>query len=153
MDSHQRGARNLGIDCAFSIPCVKVNPPLIKCLLKGRLDIELLQNITIAPTQTRIVPIKINQTLAYGGTYLPITLHLVSREHNTKKVVHTRISVRQLPHWSPSEVPTDGIKATYFYGSSTPTTFVVKPPDEPNEGPPKPPILALRSFLICLRRL
>lgn len=99
----------------------------------------------IAPTQTRIVPLRLDQSLPFGGADIPILLHLVSRENN-QKTLYAHISVRQLPQWSPSEVPADGIKATYFYGTSTPTMFVVKPPDEPNEGLPKAPILALRMF-------
>lgn len=123
----------------------------IEFMWQDQLNINLLKNITIAPTQARIVPLSIDQLLPFGGADIPILLHLVSRENNTK-TLYTRISVRQLPHWSPSEVPADGIKATYFYGTTMPTTFLVKPPDEPNEGPPKPPILALRMFsdLCCL---
>ncbi|KZT74257.1 hypothetical protein DAEQUDRAFT_702566 [Daedalea quercina L-15889] len=112
--------------------------------LIDRLNITLLQNITLAPTQTRIVPLKLVQLLPFGGLEIPISLHLTSQE-NKKEILQTSVTVRQHPHWSPSEIPAAGIQATYFYGTSTPTAFMVTPPEDPNEGRPKPPVLALHG--------
>ncbi|TFY55536.1 hypothetical protein EVJ58_g8182 [Rhodofomes roseus] len=114
--------------------------------LADQLNITLLQNTSLAPTQARIVPIKLFQLLPFGGHEIPVELHLESKgDDAVTRTLYTSITVRQHPHWSPSEIPEAGIQATYFYSGSTPTAFLVKPPEEPNEGPPRIPVLALHG--------
>ncbi|KAH9925275.1 uncharacterized protein B0H18DRAFT_1170833 [Fomitopsis serialis] len=119
--------------------------------LTDRLNLTLLQNTALAPTQTRIVPLKIVQLLPFGGHEIPVALHLTSR-NNATTTLHTSIPVRQHPHWSPSEVPAAGIQATYLYGSSSPTAFLVMPPEEPNEDGAGVDILSMPFWIQAIPR-
>ncbi|ESK87531.1 transmembrane protein [Moniliophthora roreri MCA 2997] len=107
----------------------------------GTLSLALVKPTRIAPTQTRIVPIRISQTRPFTATNLHLALTLTSA--STNRVVLITVPVTQLPQWSSSAPLT--IKGTYFYASSIATVFTAKPPKFEDLEIPHAPILALHG--------
>lgn len=79
---------------------------------------------------------------------LVIVLTLESGDAESE--VYVTIPVQHYTQWSADNMPDGGIKATFFYGGSMPTAFLVVPPKEPHDVP-LPPILALRESLNIVR--
>ncbi|KAI0670663.1 hypothetical protein C8Q78DRAFT_1070204 [Trametes maxima] len=111
--------------------------------LRGYAQLELLQETRIAPGQRRIVPIKLTQTQPIDTDKLRFTLSIVSAESQTS--IDVVIPVRNKPNWSLVDGESDSIQASYFFATSTPTAFVVAPPNKPNADAILPPILALHG--------
>ncbi|EEB93194.1 hypothetical protein MPER_08186, partial [Moniliophthora perniciosa FA553] len=107
----------------------------------GSLSLALVKPTRIAPTQTRIVPIRISQTRPFIATKLHLALTLTST--STNRVVLITVPITQLPQWNSSTPLT--IKGTYFYASSIATVFTAKPPKINNLDIPRAPILALHG--------
>ncbi|KAI0713279.1 hypothetical protein C8Q76DRAFT_621267 [Earliella scabrosa] len=107
------------------------------------LELSLLQETRIAPTQTRIVPIKVAQTKPISVPQLEFTLMLRSGDRLAE--IRVALPVQSYAQWTAGEVPPAGIKASYFFGTSMPTAFLVTPPKEPHGGSPPPPVLALHG--------
>ncbi|KAH9946364.1 uncharacterized protein BXZ73DRAFT_37690 [Epithele typhae] len=106
--------------------------------------LSLSEQMQIAPTQTRIVPLQISQTGPLSLDHLDFSLKLKSKD-GKDAVVAVTIPIRQYEAWTLPAVRTGGIKASYLYASSMPTAFLVAPPEEPNVDGPQPPILALHG--------
>ncbi|OSD02781.1 hypothetical protein PYCCODRAFT_1495213 [Trametes coccinea BRFM310] len=108
-------------------------------------ELDILQETRIAPTQTRIVPIKLTQSLPVTAEALKFTLTIVSDETTSR--LDVALQVKHRAHWG--EVVESsagaGIKGSYFWGGSTPTAFLATAPYRPNVGQPRPPILALHG--------
>lgn len=109
--------------------------------MKG-LSLKLQLEISIAPSQTRIVPLLISQNMPFYGLELKVEITMISAEGATR-IVPISLPVNQLNRWTASAYKP--IIATYFYSSSMPTAFVVVPPILHNSGTSQPPILALRA--------
>ncbi|PCH38714.1 hypothetical protein WOLCODRAFT_97559 [Wolfiporia cocos MD-104 SS10] len=107
------------------------------------IELQLLNATRIAPSQTRIVPIRISQRAAYYASSIELDLHLTSS--TTLTTLHVILPVTQLPQWTPSNSPSEGIMASYFFATSMPTAFRVIPPELPNDGDPHPAVLALHG--------
>ena len=108
--------------------------------------LSLASSVRIAPTQTRIVPVKITQLKPLSASELTFTLTLQSAAVLTP--IHVKIPVRQHMAWTLPEVQASGIKASYFFATSMPTAFLAAPPtEEPNDDAEHPPILALRTLV------
>ncbi|KAI0057117.1 hypothetical protein BV25DRAFT_1974045 [Artomyces pyxidatus] len=107
------------------------------------LSLSLLRRMRFAPGQTRILPIELTQSQPFFGESLLIELTLRSGE--TTRILPVTINLVHRKAWSKSEV--SAIRASYFYGSSIPSHFLVLPPKEPNAKRllPRPPILALHG--------
>ena len=105
----------------------------------------MLQETRIAPMQTRIVPIKVAQTKPISVPHLEFTLMLRSGDRLAE--IRVALPVQSHAQWTAGEVPPAGIKASYFFGTSMPTAFLVTPPKEPHGGAAPPPVLALRTSL------
>ncbi len=105
----------------------------------------------IAPTQTRVVPVRITQNASVAFRQLSLDLYLVSG--GASETLRVTLPVVRHALWNAIVYPTDGIKASYFFAAAMSTAFIVKPPQEPNSGEPRPPILALRKLAFTLRSL
>ncbi|KAL7283154.1 hypothetical protein ACG7TL_002580 [Trametes sanguinea] len=96
------------------------------------LQLDILQETRIAPTQTRIVPIKLTQSLPVTAEALKFTLTIVSDETTSR--LDVALQVKHRAHWG--EVVESsagaGIKGSYFWGGSTPTAFLATAPYRPN---------------------
>jgi|ERR1700722_17505607 len=104
--------------------------------------LTLLQNIRIAPTQTRMVPIKFSQSVPFHQHEIRIRLTWASpTASNTLTVV---LPINHRTRWDAS--PFAALKASYFHSRSNPTPFTCLPPLKDNIGTPRPPIIALRAF-------
>ncbi|OCH95283.1 hypothetical protein OBBRIDRAFT_720837 [Obba rivulosa] len=104
----------------------------------------LVGETRIAPTQTRIIPVRLIQTERFTKSELRLVLHL-SLDSGGRGEFLIVIPIRQHPQWSSTTFPPTGIKASYFFASMMPTAFLVTPPEEPNVGEPRPPVLALHG--------
>ncbi|KAI9056689.1 hypothetical protein FKP32DRAFT_1682226 [Trametes sanguinea] len=113
--------------------------------LRESLRLDLLQQTRIAPTQTRILPIKLTQSHPIAAEALRLTLIVVSDEATSSLDVTLHVTHRA--HWGESIGTSagEGIKASYFWGGTIPTAFLATAPYGPNVGQPKPPILALHG--------
>ncbi|KZT03565.1 uncharacterized protein LAESUDRAFT_814646 [Laetiporus sulphureus 93-53] len=107
------------------------------------LELMLVNTIRIAPTQTRIVPVRITQNASVALIQLSLDLHLVSG--GASEILRVTLPVVHHALWNATVYPTDGIKASYFFAATMPTAFIVKPPQELNSGEPHPPVLALHG--------
>ncbi|KAJ7074338.1 hypothetical protein C8F01DRAFT_1043491 [Mycena amicta] len=96
--------------------------------------IELSRSIIIAPSQTRIVPLRILQTAQYLGSTIDVVLTISSKEGREIEVA-TTLAVNQLP------ADAKFIYASYF-SAGVPTLFTAISPVLENNGPP---ILALHG--------
>lgn len=105
------------------------------------LSLELLQKIHLAPTQTRILPIRITQTKPISQSHIGIQVTAVSS--GSTFVVHATIPIRTLSLWE--EDSFQPVRGTYFFASSMPTAFLAIPPVHPNAERILPPVLALRK--------
>lgn len=109
------------------------------------IELSLVQETNIAPTQTRIVPIKFTQTQPFPESLQQLEFSLELRSGDALAEILVTVPIEHHASWTSDEVPPAGIKASYFFGTSTPTAFLVKPPKEVHDGTPTPPILALRG--------
>ncbi|KAJ2916870.1 hypothetical protein MD484_g3582, partial [Candolleomyces efflorescens] len=116
-----------------------------KAVLTQELDgfgIELVQETKLAPGQTRIIPLKLQQHLPIWDGNLELGL-TVESEILDSTYLKVSLPLRQLPRWTPdSHTP---IKASFFYAGSNPTIFTVLPPRISHEGAHARPILALHG--------
>ena len=117
-------------------------------LLHQGLEFSVLQPTRVGPTQTRVVPIKVVQKKkAFFGWLLNYTLTLHSEGSRIIRM-NGGMLIKQRPPWTNPDVQSSGIKASYFFGTSMPTAFLVGPPKEPSGSISYPPILALRKSRI-----
>ncbi|PIL23730.1 hypothetical protein GSI_13480 [Ganoderma sinense ZZ0214-1] len=110
--------------------------------ISENLTVSLLEKQRIGPTQTRVIPVVLIQTSPVYLDELEIILRLESGDAESE--VFVTIPLLHHPQWSADSVPAGGIKATFFYGTSMPSAFLVLPPEEPRNVP-LPPILALHG--------
>jgi pimeloyl-ACP methyl ester carboxylesterase len=104
-------------------------------------SLHLLQETRIAPTQTRIVPIRIIQAKPLAAENLLLNVTVTWGIFSATVMVS--LPIRHLSGWTPTNFKP--IKASHFFAESMPTSFVVLPPIEKNDGKPCPPILALHG--------
>ncbi|KDQ60583.1 hypothetical protein JAAARDRAFT_76873 [Jaapia argillacea MUCL 33604] len=105
------------------------------------IEISHLKKMRLAPTQTRVIPLEISQSKPFTGTELHVDLIVTCGDSST--VVSATIPIKQHSMWTVSRYSV--IKASYFFAESNPTPFLVIPPAQPNDGEPRPPILALHG--------
>ena len=110
----------------------------------------------IAPSQTRIIPIKLEQTAQYFGNLLTLNIRLVEyspipdlARNDTGRTITLSVvlNIRHVQLWSTSSW--EALRATFFFASTHPTYFLAKPPIHPiSDGKIQIPILALRKLFI-----
>ncbi|KAI0340686.1 hypothetical protein BDW22DRAFT_1360117 [Trametopsis cervina] len=104
------------------------------------IDVDLLEEIRIAPGQTRIVPVVISQEEMYTEESLELVVVLQSPSGTQE--VSISLKLKHIFEWD--ETDYQPIVSTYFFATSTPTAFVSIPP-KAHAGGIKPPILFLHG--------
>lgn len=105
--------------------------------------VNLLREIRIAPTQTRVVPLGIAQTASFPHHELRMDLTVVTE--SASRVISLTLPVTHHPLWTSSNfIP---IRASHFFAEFNPTLFLALPPVEARFEKPRPPILALRTIV------
>ncbi|KAJ7184189.1 hypothetical protein C8R46DRAFT_1063195 [Mycena filopes] len=107
-------------------------------------SIELLRNTTIAPSQTRIVPLRIVQTTRFTRPTLSLKLTLSSETQVKPLTLSVSLPLNHLPAWSEK---LSSIMSSYFYAQEMPTVFAAFPPllENVENEKPQAPILALHG--------
>jgi hypothetical protein len=107
--------------------------------------VELLRPTRIAPSQMRIVPLRIVQTERFSKPTIAINLTLTSDTDTKAFTVPVVLPVKHLPGWSEKTLAT--VQASYFYAQEMPTVFSVFPPllENMDHQKPQPPVLCLRT--------
>jgi len=107
------------------------------------MNLRLRDRFTIAPSQTRVIPIVIEQTAPFKDDSIQLHLLLTSGQISRKlsliiPVIHK--------NWGSSE--RQALKGTFFF-TSNPSAFIAVPP---MLEPPRQqlPILALRWLFYCV---
>lgn len=109
------------------------------------LSLTLLQRETIAPTQTRIIPIVISQEEVFFEQYIVFDIVLESAD---SKLDLLSVAIRVKHHTSLGSQDREErtlVQGTYLYAHAMPTAFLAVPPKPGRSGPP---ILALRSCFL-----
>ncbi|KAJ8699615.1 hypothetical protein PTI98_002711 [Pleurotus ostreatus] len=111
------------------------------------ITLRLKQETHLAPSQTRIIPIVIEQHSAFCGGELRIRVRAQGQSTLYPSTVSVTVPIKHLEGWDGKDRPKlYSIKASYFYAHSMPTNFVVVPPLYRNEGEvSKAPILCLHG--------
>jgi len=111
------------------------------------LSIKLPDTVSLAPSQVRVVPVLLFQTMPLDQPDLQIQFVMTSQDGSSKILIIT-LPIKHFSHWS--SYTCSSMTATYLYSSSTPTFFLVIPPLCESSHEPNPPIIALRLFRSCL---
>lgn len=106
------------------------------------LNLITVSSIRLAPTQTRILSLKLTQAhpLPSFTSAIPLRITLVSVSSTDKTVVEVELPVK---HVRVEGEGLEKVKASYLYAGSMPSEFVVLPPVEKTEDL-KPVVLGLR---------
>lgn len=113
--------------------------------IKQGMTLTIKDKLIIAPSQTRIVPINVQQSLPFYGENLEFTLSLVSGDISKELPISIPIIQHDL-----LEPGRRLIKGTFFFANSMPSAFIVVPPTNLDNLTSAPPILALRWFILTL---
>ena len=119
----------------------------MNCDVKG-VNLSLLHEVIIAPSQTRIVPVLLSQSEAFMGDKLLLEMMLFSNASDSSEEVallSVEVVIRQISHWESKDL--QAIKATYLYAGSQPTAFLAVPPILRTNGSAENPVLALRMSI------
>lgn len=140
------GDRGKRLACSF-FHCLLRNDKVIS----HDLSLTLLNDppIQIAPSQTRILPIRVMQDQPFTDRTLVISVSLVSFSPCKTHIPRGHSLTMILPIVHRMDLSMIGLKATYFFATSIPTAFLVIPPKSLSEGELSsisPPILALRAY-------
>ncbi|KIL69564.1 hypothetical protein M378DRAFT_69148 [Amanita muscaria Koide BX008] len=104
-------------------------------------SIRLLNEIRIAPSQTRVVPLVITQQAPVFSSEL--SLFVKVRCGELEQAITVVLPIRQLERWDAQTY--EPIKSTYLYPTHAPTHFIAIPPKCPHPQRHCPPILALHG--------
>ncbi|PPQ78159.1 hypothetical protein CVT25_015492 [Psilocybe cyanescens] len=108
--------------------------------IKQGMTLTIKDKLIIAPSQTRIVPINVQQSLPFYGENLEFTLSLVSGDISKELPISIPIIQHDL-----LEPGRRLIKGTFFFANSMPSAFIVVPPTNLDNLTSAPPILALHG--------
>ncbi|KAF8163069.1 Alpha/Beta hydrolase protein, partial [Crassisporium funariophilum] len=112
---------------------------VLKTHLEG-ISLVLRDSITIAPSQTRVVPIYIDQTASYRDEVLHLEITMAS--HEASQTLSVTIPITHRKAWPYFE--RQALRGTFFFAKSTPSVFLAVPPmSEPPEQ--HRPIIALHG--------
>ncbi|KAJ7093157.1 hypothetical protein C8R44DRAFT_399607 [Mycena epipterygia] len=109
------------------------------------LSVELLHPTRIAPSQMRIVPLRLVQKGQFTKSKLEMNITLTSDADAKPLTVSVTLSINHLPRWS--EKTLSAIRGSYFYAQEMPTAFSAFPPllENIEHQKPQPPILCLHG--------
>ncbi|TCD68231.1 hypothetical protein EIP91_011300 [Steccherinum ochraceum] len=105
------------------------------------LEFKLLHETRLAPTQTRIVPLHLTQNGPIVSEILELLITATSGDSSIE--ISVKLPVRQYDLWQQDTY--SPLHATFFYATSMPTAFLVKPPASENGDKIFPPILAFHG--------
>ncbi|KAJ7236724.1 hypothetical protein B0H12DRAFT_124090 [Mycena haematopus] len=107
--------------------------------------VNLLRPTTLAPSQTRIIPLRIVQTAQFTRHALGIKLILTSSDTNKTLSLSVALPVKNIPAWSTGNL--SAITGTYSYAQEMPTAFSAFPPllENIENQKPQPPLLCLHG--------
>ncbi|CAA7270176.1 unnamed protein product [Cyclocybe aegerita] len=106
------------------------------------LDILLSDvSFTIAPSQTRILPLRIHQTTPFFGETIIFDLTLESGTDSQILSISMPVTQRRLREITGRQV----LKGSFFFASSMPSSFLTMPPPMTNVSSAYPPMLALHG--------
>ena len=111
------------------------------------IKLSLLREVVIAPSQTRTIPIQLEQLCAIKEELLSFSLIVASlgpSKEGRQHVVPVQLRIKHLQFWTSDPLDQEPIEFTYFSATSHPTAFLVKAPFNPPEAESSP-ILALRK--------
>ncbi|KAI0085425.1 hypothetical protein BDY19DRAFT_896611 [Irpex rosettiformis] len=106
--------------------------------------LRLLENTRIAPGQTRIVPLTVDQQDRFTEESIELEVHLTSSS-GSKTAIQITLKPRQVSQWDTGSNEYQTFIATYFYATSTPTAFVTVPPKQTGPDGTKSPLLFLHG--------
>ncbi|KAI0798096.1 hypothetical protein C8Q75DRAFT_34633 [Abortiporus biennis] len=107
---------------------------------------SFLHPLVIAPSQTRIIPLRIRQSKPISKTTRTISVKLNASGSSGSIEISTSLDIRHNDHWHSRN--TQSLIATYVHANFMATAFAVKPPtDTKSTGTNStvPPILALHG--------
>ncbi|KAH8108461.1 hypothetical protein DFH11DRAFT_1632998 [Phellopilus nigrolimitatus] len=110
------------------------------------LSLSLRNKLKIAPSQTRIIPILMEQNAPFFGneiTFLLILSEISSNANASKVAVPVTLPLRRISSWSVSTH--EAIRASFFFAASHATLFLAKPPIFPSPDGTSVPIVALHG--------
>ena len=106
---------------------------------------RLRDMFTIAPSQTRVIPVVIEQTAPFRDDSIHLHLLLTSGQISRNLSVNIPVVHKK---WGSSE--RQALKGTFFFSTSNPSAFITVPPMlEPPQQ--QLPILALRWYCISCK--
>ncbi|KAF8589925.1 hypothetical protein K439DRAFT_1331326 [Ramaria rubella] len=105
--------------------------------------LSLLEKQRLAPSQTRVLPIIVEQRQSFHESTLHLSVTLLNLQNSRRIVLTPTVDIRHLKSWD-DLTSYKAIQATYFL-SHFPTVYVAIPPALPNLATPKPPIIALHG--------
>lgn len=126
--------------------------------LREGFSLSLVSGFTFAPSQRRLIAIRLSQCNPCYEDTLKFAIQLTAEnEKGTTTVLSIPVVVKFRHHrvwWSEEGAAIAPIRATCMYASTQPTSFLVIPPILPNQNMPRVPILALRECrtVSCERR-
>lgn len=109
-----------------------------------------MQETRLAPTQTRIIPIRLSQEGPFLGSEINLVLVGVSSTGTSMDITIT-LPVNHHQLWDSTEF--HPIVSSYFFATSMPAAFLSIPPKQPNQDKPQTPLLALRASKLNLSNL
>lgn len=131
------------ISYSYRLLCSAFSPQIPKGI-----TLRLKEETHLAPSQTKILPIVIEQNSDFRGGELRIRVWAQCQSTRYPTTVSITVPVKHLKGWDGNIRPKAySIKASYFYAHSMPTNFMAVPPVHRNEGVvSKAPILCLRMY-------
>ncbi|KDR81373.1 hypothetical protein GALMADRAFT_263657 [Galerina marginata CBS 339.88] len=132
------------IDIKLNHPVLVILTPIFFSLLTLTIEqgmtLQLRTKVKIAPSQTRVLPISIEQSLPYFGENVAVNVTLVCGDS-----VHTISVIIPIIHRQLSTPERQSIKGTFFFANSTPSAFIAIPPRTSEHTEKAPPILTLHG--------
>ncbi|KAH6918772.1 hypothetical protein BKA70DRAFT_28649 [Coprinopsis sp. MPI-PUGE-AT-0042] len=107
------------------------------------LDVSLLRETRIAPSQSRIVPIQINQTAPFVNDSVELVLKYKLDSGETWNA-NVSLAINHLSQWS-GGIARQQILGSFFFAGSTPSLFASLPPTSPQLKTLNPPVVALHG--------
>ncbi|KAJ7582507.1 hypothetical protein C8J56DRAFT_954942 [Mycena floridula] len=110
------------------------------------LALKLIRPTRLAPSQTRLIPIKLQQTQALSSSIIDLQMNITAvldSDPNSETIIIVSLPLKHLPIWTSNEF--DPIMSSYFFANTMPTLFAAIPPKYELSGDPRPVILALHG--------
>ncbi|KAJ1303699.1 hypothetical protein OPQ81_008124 [Rhizoctonia solani] len=122
--------------CSKEAWSISLGPSSIDGWATNEIHLELVEPTRIAPSQTRLVSMRLTQakrlTIPNASLTLELRLRPENNSHSKAQTISVTIPIQNHPSFSQPSEDTQGILLTYHSVSGTPASAVVLPP--PNES-------------------